>query len=265
VLLCLLPWPKALRLSAALALVPAIWPLTQALRHGEFRLTVLDVGRALAVVAQTRTHTLLIDNGESWGSEGSVTRSVVVPSLRALGVDKIDLVLMPALDNDRAAGLVALAAEFPVARWLTGAREPPPEMTGCVRDSQWDWDGVQIAALNVPGCALRITNSAGASVLLAATVGAGDQQQLINSGLTPSTAVLVPRLGAATGYNPAFSAAVAARFALVSNSLAGASAHTVQQTIQGWRAAGATVLLTADVGAIELRSDGSALRAQMRR
>jgi competence protein ComEC len=125
--LTLLSWRWSPRFTALLALLPALYPLTRTLQSGEFRLTVLDVGRGLAVVVQTARHALLFDNGESWGSNGAQSRGAVVPALRALRVTQLDQVWVPKLNNDRAAGLVILAAELPVREWQAGPGALPPE------------------------------------------------------------------------------------------------------------------------------------------
>jgi competence protein ComEC len=265
VLLWLLPWRLPLRLASLLALTPAIWPRSALLGESEFRITVLDVGRAQAVVVQTRTHTALIDDGESWGSDGALTRSVVIPSLRALGVRQLDLLAMPKLDNDRSAGLVALAAEMPIRRWATAATEAPPEFESCERDARWNWDGVSFEALNAAGCALRISVSEGTAVLLPAELGSADQQPLAASGMLGAAAVVVPRSGAATGYSAALRDASGARYAIFSNSRRGAAARTVTTTMNAWRETGAAILLTGERGAIELRGGPTGLQLHTRR
>jgi competence protein ComEC len=263
-LLCLLPWRWPQRISAVLALLPAIWPRALMLNEGEYRLTALDVGRSLAVIVQTKEHALLFDNGESWGSDGAMTRSVVIPSLRALGVKHLDLVIVPKLDNDRSTGLVALLAELPIAQLQTGGAEPPPEFTACGRASSRRWNSVDIVSVGA-GCALHVSVPNGPAVLLPAELTVGEQAGLVGGASGRADVVVVPRGGAATGDSAALRAALGARYAVVSNSRRGADTRTVQGTLSAWRDAGATTLLTAEVGAVEVTGGAVSLQVHTRR
>jgi competence protein ComEC len=264
-LLCLLPWRWPQRISAVLALLPAIWPQALLLNEGEYRLTALDVGRSLAVIVQTKEHALLFDNGESWGSAGAMTRSVIIPSLRALGVKRLDVVIVPKLDNDRSTGLVALAAELPIAQLQTGGVEPPPEFKACGSASSWHWNSVDIVPVGVGSCALRVSVPNGPAVLLPAELTVGEQAALVGGASGRAAVVLVPRGGAATGDSAALRAALGARYAVVSNSRRGADTRTVQGTLSAWRDAGATTLLTAEDGAVEVRGSAASLQVHTRR
>ncbi len=264
-LLCLLPWRWPQRISALLVLLPAIWPRAWVLNEGEYRLTALDVGRSLAVVLQTKEHALLFDNGESWGSDGAMTRNVVIPSMRALGVQRLDVVIVPKLDNDRSAGLVALAAELPIGQLQTGGIEPPPEFKACGTDNSWHWNGVDIAAVSAGSCALRVSVPHGPVVLLPAELTVTEQTALVATESGRVDVVVVPRGGAAAGDSAALRAALGARYAVVSNSRRGADTRTVQGTLSAWREEGATTLLTAEVGAVEVKGAAASLEVHTRR
>jgi competence protein ComEC len=265
VVLALLPWRWPLRASALLALLPALYPASEALRDGQYRMLVLDVGRGLAVIVQTAGHALLFDNGESWGSAGARSRGTVLPALRSLQVKQLDRVLVPNLDADRAAGLVALAAELPVRSWQTGARPLPPEFKACQRGESWTWEQVQFQSLGEPGCALRIVAADGSAALLPGDLDPAAQQVLLADGLPASALVIVPRHGSGAGYLASLRDASAAHTAIVSNSSAGADTAAVRATMAAWRAAGAEVLLTADTGAIEIVAGTGELRVRTER
>ena len=265
VLLWLLPWRWPLRGGALLALLPALWPQALALREGEFRMTVLDVGRSLSVVLQTRTHALLYDNGESWGSDGALTRSAVIPSLRALGIRRLDAVIVPRLDNDRAAGLVALVAEIPVAALLTADADPPPEFRRCGDTPAWMWNDVGIAPASAEGCALRVSVRGGPSVLLPGELTAAGQTLMANRAVPQTDVIVVPHGGAASSDSPALRALLGARYAIVSNSRRGIATRTVQLTVSAWRGAGAATISTAEAGAVEIKGGAALLQLQTRR
>ena len=136
--LLLLPGRWCLRGSACCALLPLLWPRVASIAPGEFTATVLDAGRGQAIVLRTAQHALLYDDGEHWGSDGAITRDVLLPALRAARLRRVDRVLMPRLDNDRGAGLVQLASELRVGRWQAAgdARDLPPEFAPCARGEQ---------------------------------------------------------------------------------------------------------------------------------
>jgi len=255
--LLLLPGRWFVRGTACLALLPLLWPRDSAPRPGEFSATVLDAGRGQAIVLRTAQHALLYDNGEHWGSDGAITRELVLPALRAARLREVDRVLMPQLDNDRGAGLAALAAELRVRHWQADGAdaERPPEFAPCVRGERWQWDGVQFESLLEGECALRITVAAmdgvgpGATLLLAAELDRAAQQRLVDAGLARSDALIVPRHAAAAAYLPALRDASAARWAIVTQSRRGAGAASVRRTLDAWRDSGARLWVTGTEGA----------------
>jgi competence protein ComEC len=264
-LLCLLPWRWPQRISAVLALLPAIWPRALMLNEGEYRLTALDVGRSQSVILQTKGHALLFDNGESWDSDGAMTRGVVIPSLRALGVKQLDVVIVPKLDNDRSVGLVALAAEWPIGQLQTSGAEPPPEFKACGTGNAWHWNGVNISAVRFGSCALHVSVPNGPAVLLPAELTVVEQAALVATEFGHADVIIVPRGGAATGDSASLRSALGARYAVLSNSRRGADTRTVQGTLAAWRDAGATTLLTAEVGAVQVKGGATAITVHTRR
>jgi competence protein ComEC len=267
--LLLLPGRWFLRGTAYCALLPLLWPRESALASGEFTATMLDTGRGQAVVLRTAHHALLYDNGEHWGSDGAITREVLLPALRAARLRNVDRVLMPRLDNDRGVGLAALAVEVSVGRWQTGGAtaELPPEFAPCARGERWQWDGVQFENLLEGECAVRVSVSAaaggsGARLLLAAEIDRDAQRRLIDAGAARSDALIVPRHAASTAYLSAFRDASAARWALVAQSRRAAASASVQRTLQAWRDGGARLWVTGVDGAVTLRGSIRGIDAQ---
>lgn len=77
------------------------------------RLTFLSVGQGDCAVFQTAGHTILIDAGPNTNGYDA-GKYIVVPKLRSLGVNRIDLVLLSHPDSDHTGGLGALLGAFPV-------------------------------------------------------------------------------------------------------------------------------------------------------
>jgi competence protein ComEC len=271
----LLPGRWFLRGSACCALLPLLWPRVAAIAPGEFTATVLDVGRGQAILLRTAHHALLYDDGEHWGSDGAITRDVLLPALRAARLQRLDRLLMPRLDNDRGAGLVLLAAELRVSRWQAAGevRDLPPEFAPCAAGESWDWDGVRFESLLDGECVLRVSvpdasaadggraRPARATLLIAAELDRDAQRRLLDAGLAPSDAVIVPRHAAATADLPAFRDASAARWAIVTQSRRGAASASVQGTLAAWRGAGAQLWVTGVDGALNIRASARGLLA----
>src|SRR5690606_9919976 len=75
---------------------------------GGFWLTALDVGQGTAVVVRTQAHTLVYDAGPKFSERFNTGEAVVLPYLRAMGIDRIDRLLISHGDNDHIGGAWAL-------------------------------------------------------------------------------------------------------------------------------------------------------------
>jgi len=112
---------------------------------------------------RTVGHTLVYGTGDSYGTNGRVADSVVVPFLRSSGVHVIDRLVIPRNSPAAGAGVVALLAEMPIGQILVGdpAHAADASIVDCASvPSSWTWDGVTFA-LGAPGdgghaCALAI-------------------------------------------------------------------------------------------------------------
>jgi competence protein ComEC len=235
-----------------LALLPLLFPPATGPRRASCG-SRCSHGRSLAVIVRTARHTLLSDLGEGYRSGGGVTLRSVLPALRALQVDHVDLVLLPRLTRDRSAGLTALLAAMPAGGLLAGqAGALPPEFAPCRAGDAWDWDGVRFELLARGECVLRVATDGGA-VLLTGDLDQAAQRELAARGLARTRIVQVPRHGAASGFEPVLQAVTRPQIALVANTAAGAAGASVAATLARWRAGGAEIRVTGERGAIELR------------
>ncbi|MEO6967421.1 MAG: ComEC/Rec2 family competence protein [Rhodanobacteraceae bacterium] len=108
------------RASAVLLFLPLCWPKIALPPPGGFASTVLDVGQGLSVLVRTRQHELLFDTGAKYPSGFDLGEAVVMPSLHALGVAHLDMLIVSHGDNDHAGGASAVLAAFPGTPAISG-------------------------------------------------------------------------------------------------------------------------------------------------
>ena len=256
------PRAAGARLPAALLCLPLLWPLSARLQPGEVELQVVDVGQGLAVWVRTRSHTLLYDAGPASVGGFDAGERVVVPALQAVGMARVDRVLLSHTDRDHAGGLGAVRRAFPQA----SVQAPPGalhEEAACHAGQHWHWDEVRFELLhptpdsaydgNASSCVLRIETPHGA-VLLAGDIGHREEATLLrdSAGMLGSDVVVVPHHGSAGSSSPAWVEAVSPRLALVSAGHGNRFRHPRPEVVARWQAAGAEVLNTADSGALRV-------------
>nr|WP_072797006.1 DNA internalization-related competence protein ComEC/Rec2 [Marinobacter antarcticus] len=84
---------------------------------------VWDVGQGLSVMLRAGDKVLLYDTGPEVKGVFSAAESVLLPNLRALGIGRIDTLVVSHADSDHAGGIGLLLDEFNVGRILTGEPE----------------------------------------------------------------------------------------------------------------------------------------------
>ena len=224
----LMPRGFPARWLALCLLLPAIFTRAERPEPGAAWVDVLDVGQGLAVVVRTARHALLYDTGPLYSAESDAGQRIVVPYLRATGIERIDTLLVTHRDKDHSGGLVAVQEAVPITRTLSSVREITGER--CVAGQGWTWDGVRFSILhpstsdyerpnaktNNMSCVLRI-ESADYSVLLTSDIEAHDEQALLarSAAQLRSDVLLVPHHGSGTSSTPDFVAAVGAREAII--------------------------------------------------
>lgn len=210
-------------LGMCLLLPALVWPPPRP-GIGEAWVDVLDVGQGMAVLVQTSEHALLYDTGPLYSADSNAGLRVVVPYLRATGVEKLDALVVSHRDKDHSGGVTAVQGALPVGRLLTSISALGGEP--CMAGQRWEWDGVHFSILhpdsadyavkskktNNMNCVLRVEN-AGGSVILPADIEAEDERALIarSPSLLRSDVLLVPHHGGNGSSSPEFIAAVGAR------------------------------------------------------
>lgn len=84
---------------------------------------VWDVGQGLSAMLREGDRVLLYDTGPEVEGVFSAAESVILPNLRALGIRRIDTLVVSHADNDHSGGLSLLLDKFQVGRIVTGEPE----------------------------------------------------------------------------------------------------------------------------------------------
>ncbi len=232
---------------------------------GAFWLTLLDVGQGLACVVETRGHVLLYDSGPGSAGGYSAAQAVVIPYLLTRGVERIDRLILSNGDQDHAGGVQALQAAFPVTSMLSGEVDRVPGATPCQAGVHWTWEGVTFRILH-PAAEDRFGESNNRSCVL--QIESGDQRVLLPGDIEQQAErLLVQRYGATLGsqiliaphHGSAGSSsidlvqAVAPDWVLFSTGYRNPYDFPKQAVVERWRSQGASVLNTAQDGAVHFR------------
>jgi competence protein ComEC len=273
-------------LVALLMLVPAFLWLPARPGSGEFRAVVLDVGQGLAVHVQTAGHDLVFDTGPPYGPRADAGGRVLLPYLGAIGVTRLDKLVISHGDSDHIGGAATLMEGVAVVRLVKTPVEAHPDLAAhavevgyCAAGTGWEWDGVRFEWLH-PGadppyrrindhaCVLRISGEGGA-LLLTSDIEAVAERSLLgrNRSLLAADVVTAPHHGSRTSSTQAFVAAVGATHVIHPVGNMNQYRHPHPAVWARWDAAGARNWRTDGQGAItvDMGLDGPEVSAQRER
>lgn len=164
--------------------LPLLFPSVANPSAGTFEAEVLDVGQGTAILIRTASHALLYDAGPALG-DSNAGEQIVLPRLRALGIARLDGLVLTHDDLDHTGGAASVMRDMSPGWLLTSLPErhellDRPHLR-CVRGQRWQWDGVGFEVLNPPdyayaqpgrsdndkGCVLKISRGAQSLLLTA--------------------------------------------------------------------------------------------------
>ncbi len=261
---------------ALLLWLPLLWPDRELPAEGGVEMVMLDVGQGLSVLVRTRRHALLYDAGPAVRDGFDAGERVVVPALRALGVARLDRMVISHGDQDHAGGAPAVQRTLPATLVQAPQGSPTPAQRHCQAGESWRWDGVVFRYLhptahfpylrNEASCVLRIETAHGAMLLT------GDIGEVVERGLIRrdpaalrAEVVLAAHHGSGGSSDPAFVAATGAKLALVSSGHGNRFGHPRADIVRRWQAHGAEVVDTSRSGAVRIWLDGDGLALRERR
>src|ERR1035437_5472256 len=145
-------------------------------------------------------HRMLYDTGPFYSPESDGGSRVILPYLKARGIDMLDAVMITHNDNDHSGGALSIFDELNIG-WVSSSLafdskivRAAPNHRRCAAGQSWTWDGVQFELLNptvgsydsekwkpnARSCTLKITLGA-QSILLAGDIEAVQEDELIGS------------------------------------------------------------------------------------
>ena len=224
----LLPRGVPARALGLFLLLPLLWPARTPLADGEFEAYMLDVGQGLAFVVRTSEHALVYDAGARFPSGFDLGEATVIPALHALGIERLDRLIISHGDNDHAGGAAAVLDAFPGIPVESGEPERMAvESTQCLAGESWNWNGVAFRVVhptqplserNNDRCCVLEVRSGDNALVLTGDITAAVETQVANA-LAPSAPNLVlqvPHHGSKTSSSVEFLTALHPVLALIS-------------------------------------------------
>jgi competence protein ComEC len=265
----LLPRGVPARGLGLLLFLPLLLPARDELRDGEFEVLMLDVGQGLSFVVRTRDHALVYDAGARFPSGFDLGEASVVPALHALGISRLDRMIVSHGDNDHAGGAKAVLAAFPSTPVASGepARLTVPA-TQCLAGETWQWNGATFRLVHphepVPSvanarCCVLEVRSGDNALLLTGDIPATVEGEVV-AALVPAArnlVVQVPHHGSRTSSSEEFITALHPSLALVSAGYRNHFNHPHPLIVSRYAAAGVEMLNTAQAGFVDVRFDAA--------
>ena len=261
-LVLLLPAALPLRALGLILLLPLYFCAPERPAHGLADVALLDVGQGLAVLVRTQNHDLLYDAGPRFGDFDTGER-IVVPSLRALDVRKLDLMLISHADSDHSGGASAVVRSLHVKRAVSGEPEKltiamPVDV--CASDEQWDWDGVSFRLWrwhaartgNQASCVLVIEAN-GERLWLTGDIDHAAEQALAAEDWVEKTHwLLAPHHGSQSSSSLTLLSRLKPDSALISRGAFNAFGHPHASVVRRYSAVGADLYDTAESGTLRV-------------
>ncbi len=279
----LLPRGFPARWLGIIWIIPIFFILPTHPNRGEVWFTLLDVGQGLAAVVRTQNYVLVYDTGPKFRSGFNTGKAVVVPFLRAKGIQEIDKLVISHGDNDHSGGADSVLEQLTVNQVLTSTPKRFQNSLLCQAGQYWRWDEVDFEILhpshptefikkNNHSCVLKITTQ-GASLLLPGDIETAVEYQIIRKypKALKADILIAPHHGSGTSSNQAFIDTVQPKIALFSTGYKHRFGHPKKYIVERYRRRNIKLWNTAEVGAISFRlskngiSEPSLARETMRR
>lgn len=210
----------------SLLFIPALLfciTLWSPIQNNRWAMHLLDVGQGLAVVIEKNGRGLVYDTGAAFGDDFSYAERVILPFLKAKGIQEIDYIVISHSDNDHAGGAPVLIEAYPKALVITDVAGFSGQ--DC-RPRLIQWQGLSLNLLSPPqvlagnngSCVIRIDDDR-QSLLLTGDIEKQIETSLLSRTLSgeyelQSEVLVAPHHGSKTSSTEAFIDAVAPKLVL---------------------------------------------------
>jgi competence protein ComEC len=278
-------WP--LRWVGAAWLVPAFVVPPERPAAGALWLTALDVGQGMALVLETSENTLVFDTGPKVAEDADAGARVIVPYLRARGIDRVALLVVSHMDSDHSGGAKSLIDNVTVEHVLTSIdRDHPmlqavPDVQRCQAGQRASLGALQLTVLNPPAALYdrpRATTNEKSCVILVQT---GSTRALLTGDVPireeavmvrtfgadlQARLVVAPHHGSKTSSSEAFVGAVHPQWVSIQAGYRSRFGHPHPQVVARYERHGAQIVRSDWGGAARWRfePDGSVALEQWR-
>jgi competence protein ComEC len=247
------------------------------------RILVFDVGQGLAVAVQTQHHTLLYDTGPDFAGDADSGNRILVPTLRALGIPRLDTLMLSHGDMDHIGGTASVLQALPVALLSSSLTADNPLLQtashaqACADGQSWEWDGVNFEVLhpaaatkmddkkhnNANSCVLRISIGE-FHILLTGDIEQESEARLLqhHPNKLPATLLVAPHHGSKSSSSEPFIAAVAPRYVVFTSGYRSRFHHPAPEVQQRYAAHGAEAMRSDEDGAILIEMDARGLQVE---
>jgi competence protein ComEC len=281
----LLPRGFPARWLGLVVFLPLFFIYPQRPAPGALTLTVLDVGQGQAVHVQTATHDLIFDTGPGFTADADSGNRILVPYLRATGVQRLDALVVSHADMDHAGGAASLMAAVPIGEfvsslpeqhllWQKSALAGRRDERRCLDGDAWEWDGVRFSVLhptsadyagkrttNAMSCVLRIDSAHGSVLIPGDLEGAAEAELLARHGDSLRADILVaPHHGGKRTSSASFVSAVSAREVIFPVGYRNRFGHPWPAVVERYADTGANIHRTDRNGAVRIFIDATGPR-----
>lgn len=254
--------------------LPLILSVPSRPAEGTMWVTAFDVGQGNALLIETPHRRLLYDTGPLYSPESDGANRVILPYLKARGVDSLDAVIISHSDADHSGGALSIFDEIKVG-WVSSSLpadhaivHAAPHHQRCEAGQTWEWDGIRFDMLhpttvsytsakwkpNARSCTLKITLGT-QSILLPGDIEAVQETELVASDAERlrASVLLAPHHGSGTSSTLPFLAAVQPKIALFQVGYRNRYRHPKPEIFDRYGDLGVKRLRTDESGAISLR------------
>ncbi|MFZ6861345.1 DNA internalization-related competence protein ComEC/Rec2 [Undibacterium sp. Ji67W] len=276
-------WP--LRWLGAVCCLPLVFQPPLAIANKNLLVTALDVGQGMALLLETAHHRLLYDTGPSYSVDSDSGSRVILPYLKARGINALDMLMISHNDSDHSGGALSILKQLPVSLTSSSLALDSPivvqstQHRRCQAGQEWDWDGVHFEILqpvpvsyesikwkpNARSCTLKVTTDHH-SMLLPGDIEAIQEDELINSipDKLKADVLLAPHHGSGTSSTPAFLHAVSPTLGIFQVCYLNRYHHPKTEVYSRYADFGINRLRTDESGAITLQFSASLQFSQFR-